>query len=467
MKNPILLLLAAALIGPGTVRLNAASALERVDGDIKVLLENSLDQYRALSTRTRAEKIPLVRDLSRHEAENRALRDELMQSRLTAEHRKDRIENLQEEVARAASQASYIDGVLNDFLVNFESRLHVAEDQLYKERLTAFRLALEKPGQSLEDTDAIYLDTVALGLDRLENLIGGTSFDGRSIDREGRVLDGRIALLGPSAYFSSTDGNADGLLVFHSGTIEPKLLPFRSTDAGNIRTFVAAGEGVLPLDASLGNAITLHEVNITLREQIRQGGVVGIAILVLGALALVFSIFILIEIRRVKSVQPEDVIAIAGHVRNNRRDEAIAQVGHLSGAVREMIQVGVENADATVVFLEELMLSVIARTRPKLERFLPFLSITVVAAPLLGLLGTVVGMIKTFALITVFGTGDPKALSSGISEALVTTEIGLVVAIVVLLLHAAFSRVIRSRLGMMERVAFDFVTFVRHGPEED
>jgi biopolymer transport protein ExbB len=160
-------------------------------------------------------------------------------------------------------------------------------------------------------------------------------------------------------------------------------------------------------------------------------------------------------------------MAIAGHVRNNRRDEAIARVGRLNGAVREMIQVGVENTDATVVFLEEVMLSVIARTRPKLERFLPFLSITVVAAPLLGLLGTVVGMIKTFALITVFGTGDPKALSSGISEALVTTEIGLVVAIVVLLLHAAFSRVIRGRLGMMERVAFDFVTFVRHGPEED
>ena len=84
------------------------------------------------------------------------------------------------------------------------------------------------------------------------------------------------------------------------------------------------------------------------------------------------------------------------------------------------------------------------------------------AAPLLGLLGTVVGMIETFAHITVFGQGDPKALSSGISKALVTTELGLIVAIVTLLLHALFARVIKSRLGSMEQVAFDFVRYAAY-----
>ena len=133
------------------------------------------------------------------------------------------------------------------------------------------------------------------------------------------------------------------------------------------------------------------------------------------------------------------------------------KIAGIKGSIGEMIEVGIENVHSGAVFLEEMMLSVIARKRPQLERFMPFVSITAMAAPLMGLLGTVVGMIKTFALITVFGTGDPKALSSGISEALVTTELGLIVAIVALLLHAVFARIIKSRLGSMEQVAFDFV----------
>ena len=82
------------------------------------------------------------------------------------------------------------------------------------------------------------------------------------------------------------------------------------------------------------------------------------------------------------------------------------------------------------------------RVRPTLERFLPFLAITAAAAPLLGLLGTVIGMIKTFQLITIFGTGDAKSLSSGISEALVTTALGLSVAIPILILHGTQDRLV-------------------------
>ncbi len=141
------------------------------------------------------------------------------------------------------------------------------------------------------------------------------------------------------------------------------------------------------------------------------------------------------------------------------RDEAgaLALVRKIPGPAGEMLELGVRNVRANVVLLEELMLSVILRRRPEAERFLPFLAITVVASPLLGLLGTVVGMIRTFALITIYGTGDPRALSSGISEALITTEFGLMVAIPILIVHSVFTRMIRSRSGDMERVAFEFV----------
>ena len=81
----------------------------------------------------------------------------------------------------------------------------------------------------------------------------------------------------------------------------------------------------------------------------------------------------------------------------------------------------------------------ILREIPSIERGLPVLAILAAIAPLLGLLGTVTGMIETFQSITLFGTGDPKLMSGGISQALVTTELGLAVAIPVLLIHSSLS----------------------------
>ena len=98
--------------------------------------------------------------------------------------------------------------------------------------------------------------------------------------------------------------------------------------------------------------------------------------------------------------------------------------------------------------------------KPKLERGLSFISVTAAVAPLLGLLGTVTGMINTFKLITLFGTGDAKSLSSGISEALITTEFGLVVAIPSLLLSAFLSRKANSMIAKMEKTSITFVNGV-------
>jgi biopolymer transport protein ExbB len=88
---------------------------------------------------------------------------------------------------------------------------------------------------------------------------------------------------------------------------------------------------------------------------------------------------------------------------------------------------------------------------------LPFIAVTASTEPLLGLLGTVTGIINTFKLITVFGTGDPKLLSSGISEALITTEFGLYFAIPALLIHALLSRKVKTLLGSLEQIAVGFL----------
>jgi biopolymer transport protein ExbB len=137
-------------------------------------------------------------------------------------------------------------------------------------------------------------------------------------------------------------------------------------------------------------------------------------------------------------------------------DEAKAKVRDIRGPTGSMLEAGVKYVRETRALVEEVMFEKILETRLRLQSYLPFVAIIAAAAPLMGLLGTVVGIINTFKMITLFGTGDPKTLSAGISEALITTEFGLIVAIPSLLLHAYLSRKARNLVDGMEKTAVGF-----------
>ena len=113
-----------------------------------------------------------------------------------------------------------------------------------------------------------------------------------------------------------------------------------------------------------------------------------------------------------------------------------------------------QNSDTKDVEALELKLDdAILKEIPPLERNLSLLKLLAGVAPLLGLLGTVTGMILTFQAITLFGTGDPKLMAGGISQALITTVLGLVVAIPLLLLHAAAATRSRDIVQILEEQA--------------
>jgi biopolymer transport protein ExbB len=125
-----------------------------------------------------------------------------------------------------------------------------------------------------------------------------------------------------------------------------------------------------------------------------------------------------------------------------------------------MLCAAVENSDEDREVIEEILYETIIKAQPKLERFLAFIAVVAATAPLLGLLGTVTGMIKTFKLITIVGTGDARNLSSGISEALITTKWGLIVAIPTLIIHALLNRKAKGVVGSMEQAAVSFINGV-------
>jgi biopolymer transport protein ExbB len=124
-----------------------------------------------------------------------------------------------------------------------------------------------------------------------------------------------------------------------------------------------------------------------------------------------------------------------------------------------------DNPQADIETLELKLDEAILRETAPMESGLSFIKVLYVVAPLLGLLGTVVGMIETFQMITLFGTGDPRMMAGGISMALVTTVEGLVVAIPLTLLHSALQGKAKSLIQVLEEQAAGIIARLaeRHG----
>jgi biopolymer transport protein ExbB len=118
-----------------------------------------------------------------------------------------------------------------------------------------------------------------------------------------------------------------------------------------------------------------------------------------------------------------------------------------------IIKAGLALRGCSVEVVENGLSGAVLRELPRLERFLTALKVLAAVAPLLGLLGTVTGMINTFHVITIFGTGNPRLMAGGISEALVTTQLGLAVAIPILVASALLGRKAQSISDDMEEKA--------------
>ena len=185
----------------------------------------------------------------------------------------------------------------------------------------------------------------------------------------------------------------------------------------------AASAGMHPfaLDPSKGAILSLMVQSPDLAERLQQGGGIGYLILVLGAIGL------LIVLQRAIAL----VFARRG-IEAQAKSEDANERNSLGRMQRIAQGITAQNIDAISLRLDEQL----AEESSLLNRGLPTVAVLAAVSPLLGLLGTVTGMIETFQSITLFGTGDPKLMSGGISQALVTTQLGLSVAIPLVLFHS-------------------------------
>lgn len=201
----------------------------------------------------------------------------------------------------------------------------------------------------------------------------------------------------------------------------------------------AAGSSVsFPVDFTRGVILSQVVKSPTWDERRRQGGTIGNIILVLGAFGLLFALY--------KGI----ILFFRGQAirRQLKRDEP--DTGNALGRV---MSVYTENPSIDIETLELKLDEAILRETAPLESGLSLIKVLYVVAPLMGLLGTVVGMIETFQMITLFGTGDPRMMAGGISMALTTTVQGLIVAIPLTIIHSMLQSRSRALIQILEEQA--------------
>lgn len=256
------------------------------------------------------------------------------------------------------------------------------------------------------------------------------------VQADGSAATAEVTRIGPFVAFS--DGK---YLTYANGNL--KFLarqPRSDITAAASRVANASGTGFVKgaIDPSLGTLLGLIVESPTITERIDQGRFIGKVIIVAAALGILLGLYKWVTLTMT-----------AGAVRSQVRRKKPSKSNPLGRVMMAYENTTSNDVETVALKLDDAILKEI----PKLEGGLNVVKVLAATAPLLGLLGTVIGMINTFQAITLFGTGDPQIMAGGISEALVTTVLGLIAAIPLLLLHAFAAGAARSVSQVLEEQA--------------
>lgn len=472
MKNRIIAFLLAALAATSLSAQQPADAtldqaLSKAALDYTERLRQASVELSTTRERIAREKAPLLK--AQRAAEDRLLAAESALTRLQtdSERAANRRRGLIKDAEALHKNTSYLNSLAQDSLKAYGDALAPGEDQFLAEKLRAIEAAFNNPARATGGGAAV--DTAEFLLGQVRQSLGGYTASGNAMIGESSELQaGTFAFVGPQTYFRATQDGAAGVAVrLREGSAYPVAFPVKDW-AGPAAEALFRGEtGSIPADATGGKALRLKQTTGTVWDHIRKGGYVAFAILGVGALSLLLIILKLIDISKLSVDDAAEAQAFLAKVAEGGREQAEPGLRSLRATTRELFGAGLRHMDESKVALEEHLQALLLKQRLHFERRLPLLAVIATAAPLMGLLGTVVGMVKTFALITVFGTGNAGKLASGISEVLVATELGLAVAIPTLVIHGFLSQRIHKNLATLERYALEFVTAAKSGRKEE
>lgn len=309
----------------------------------------------------------------------------------------------------------------------------------------ADRLAQIKGLPSIEDLNNLRV----LMLNEMVESAKIVRFPTRIVKADGTFANADVVRVG---VFNLITG--DEFLTYEPGTKSVKVLPRqpkgRYRDMAEDLFEATSGTVAMAVDPSFGSLLKLLINAPTFRERIEQGRTVGYVIIVLGIFGFLVSI--------------ERWLFLSGASSKVRRQlNKIAEPDE-DNALGRILAVYYQNKEIDTETLELKLDEAILKETPKFEKRQGTIKVLAAVAPLMGLLGTVVGMIETFQMITLFGTGDPKLMAGGISQALMTTVMGLVVAIPLVLLYSMVAAKSRALVEILEEQSAGMIA--RHSEQE-
>ena len=443
--NKTLLALAGIAIGMtcAHAQTGGAASVESMASAMVQKVATSSKELAALREVIATEKIGLAKRLTQIEtaiSEARGEYDKIIRSNdsrtLDISKAKGVAKQRQDEVA-------YVSSLMDEYARAFEGRLHVSETDRYKEAIELALLAPLNKDLSAADKFNRQIALIQQSVVRLEGLIGGVRFDGTAINAQGNIDQGRFALIGPVALFAAQNGSAVGLALPKSGSSKPLIHSFVDPiQTAGIASIVASGKGMLSLDPTLGGALKALIAKGSLWGFFKKGGPIMWPLLALAILALTVIIerilFLIIEALRRSS---KTVRAIMHALEKGLPDEAIKAGEKSKDYVARCLVYALQHRKKS---LTEALMRASAREMVRFTRGISFLDTVVTMAPLLGLLGTVTGMISAFGMLGGSELSAPTAITGGIAEALIATTFGLGIAVTALIplnyLHAKCER---------------------------
>ena len=248
-----------------------------------------------------------------------------------------------------------------------------------------------------------------------------TRFDATVIKLDGEEVQQEVVRVGS---FNLISGGQYVTYDINNGLIQELPRQPASRFVSSAEDLAEASSGFTPfgLDPTRGQLLALQVQVPTIEERVNQGGTPGYVIIALGIVALLLS------------VERFTTLSMVGA--GVSKQAASPGTADTSNPLGRVLQVYHDNKDIDSETLQLKLDEAILKEQPAIQARIAFIKIISMVAPLLGLLGTVIGMIVTFQAITLFGTGDPKTMAGGISQALITTVLGLTVAIPTVLLHS-------------------------------
>ena len=470
---------------------NARASLDKATSELQSTQKEYADLRRAL-----------YNDVNRLDDEALSLARELRALEREEELRTTKIKVLERDLDTRKGEFTYTSGLLNQYSKALVTRNHPAEFQLYRDQVANLD---QKAFTSVGDPKAEMIErlkVLELGIKRLATIAGGHRFEGKALGFAGRAIEGTLFVAGPSVFFASTDKNTEGISPpADTGSGLPAVVSINKSE-GSIAKAIESGKGELPFDGTMGKAIeaevkhpggqnkAMEHVMLfgDIAKNMMFDGWVAIAICVLmiliGWSVAVRKLFYLNSIhkgsaeflRQWRSLSSNltaldhscgvSVSSFGGNA------DAAAQAIIQKSPFYEIYHIGSEEIShrlspgpnqtkgLTARSIQAIRSSLdagLVQIHHKLTDGLVYLTISIAGGPYVGLLGTVVGVMITFAIISKEGEVNVNAIAPGIASALLATVAGLIVAIPALFIYSYLNGRIKNTTAEIQVFIDEFV----------